>query len=119
MHLRARSSDSDALDWLLSEMQVTLWPRMPPVALTCLKYASEPQLSVSPICAYGPARASSLQTTMGALLLAAFPPPLEPQAASPPAARMMAAVAAALNEIRLRTMVLPSWELHCWIHRLL
>jgi hypothetical protein len=28
---------------------------MPPVALTCLKYASEPKLSVSPICAYGPA----------------------------------------------------------------
>ena len=66
---------------------------MPPVALTCLKYASEPQLSVSPICAYGPARASSLQTTMGELLLAEFPPPLEPQAASPPAARMMAAAA--------------------------
>src|SRR6202021_768929 len=85
----------------------TLWPRMPPVALTCLKYASEPQLSVSPICAYGPARASSLQTTMGALLLAASPPPLVPQAARPPAARMTAAAAAALNGVRLRIMAFP------------
>src|ERR1700721_925971 len=87
---------------------------MPPVALTCLKYASEPQLSVSPICAYGPARASSLQTTMGELLLAEFPPPLVPQAARPPAARMMAAAPAALaglNGVRLRIMVLSSWEL--------
>src|SRR5580692_8145193 len=113
MHLRASSSDSAALDWLFSEMYVTLWPRMPPVALMCLKYASEPQLSVSPICAYGPARASSLQTTMGELALAELPPPLEPQAASPPAARMMAAATAALNEVRLRIMVLSSWELHC------
>src|SRR5580692_296112 len=112
MHLRASSSDSAALDWLFSEMYVTLWPRMPPVALTCLKYACEPQLSVSPICAYGPARASSLQTTMGELALAELPPP-EPQAASPPAARMTAAAAAALNEIRLRIMVLSSWELNC------
>src|SRR5580693_8029164 len=79
---------------------------MPPVALMCLKYASEPQLSVSPICAYGPARASSLQTTMGELLLAEFPPP-EPQAASPPAAKMTAAATAALTGIRLRIMVFP------------
>src|ERR1700691_6083065 len=90
---------------------------MPPVALTCLKYACEPQLSVSPIWAYGPARASSLQTTMGELALAELPPPPEPQAASRRAARMTAAAAAALNGVRLRIMVLSSWELHCLGHR--
>src|ERR1700728_4697172 len=90
---------------------------MPPVALTCLKYASEPQLSVSPICAYGPARASSLQTTMGELPLAEFPPPPELQAASAPAARTTAAAAASLNGVRLRIMVLSSLELAWNGHR--
>src|SRR5215472_14753030 len=82
---------------------------MPPVALTCLKYAAAPQLSVSPICAYGPASARSPQATMGELLLAALPPP-ELQAARVPASRTVAAAAvtvAALvaNGIRLRIMV--------------
>src|ERR1700733_9452544 len=81
---------------------------MPPVALTCLKYAVEPQLSDSPICAYTPESASSLQTTMVLLLLAELPPP-ELQAASRPAARTVAAAAAILNGVRLRIIVLPSW----------
>jgi hypothetical protein len=71
---------------------------MPPVALMCLKYACAPQLSVSPICAYGPASARSPQATMGELLLAELPPP-ELQAASAPSMR---AAAAAANGIRLR-----------------
>jgi hypothetical protein len=45
------------------------------------------------------------------LLAAEFPPPPELQAARPPATRTMAAAAAALNGVRLRIMVLSSWNL--------
>src|SRR5487761_57099 len=79
---------------------------MPPVALTCLKYASEPQLSLSPICAYTPESASSLQTTMVELALAELPPPPPPHAASAPASKALAAAAATLNVVRLRIIVL-------------
>src|SRR5215472_11275861 len=87
---------------------------MPPVALTCLKYAAAPQLSVSPICAYGPASARSPQATMGELLLAALPPP-ELHAARVPASRTVAAAAvtvAALvaNGIRLRIIGQPPYR---------
>src|SRR6185312_16712983 len=88
---------------------------MPPVALTCLKYAVEPQLSLSPICAYTPDSASSLQTTMGVLELAELPPPPPPppplHAASAPASRAAPAAAAILNVTRLRIIVLPFWNL--------
>src|SRR6516165_11888958 len=65
---------------------------MPPWASTYLKYACAPQLSVSPICAYGPASARSPQATMGVLLLAELPPP-ELQAARAPSIRAAAAAA--------------------------
>src|SRR5690242_14630608 len=87
---------------------------MPPVALTCLKYASAPQLSLSPICAYTPERASSLQTTMGVLELAELPPPPPPpplQAASAPARKAAPVAAAILNVTCLRIIVLPFWNL--------
>src|ERR1700740_1319715 len=90
---------------------------MPPVALTCLKNAVEPQLSLSPICAYTPERASSLQTTMGVLELAEGPPPPPPppppplHAASAPARRAAPAAAAILTVTRLRIIVLPFWNL--------
>src|SRR5580698_6552974 len=74
MHLRAISSDSDAEDWLFCTVYLTLCPRMPPVALTWSKYASAPQLSVSPICAYGPDRARSPQATIGDFAPAALAP---------------------------------------------
>src|ERR1700728_2332719 len=81
---------------------------MPPVALTCLKYAWAPQLSVSPIWAYGPASARSPQATMVELLLAAVLP-LELHAAMPPAIRTAAAVAVrAANGDRLRNIGLPT-----------
>src|SRR5215469_9265641 len=77
---------------------------MPPWASTYLKYAWAPQLSVSPICAYGPASARSPQATMGELLLAELPPP-ELQAAMPPTMRTAAAAAvSAANGNRLRVM---------------
>src|SRR5271154_2378430 len=47
---------------------------MPPVASTWSKYASAPQLSVSPICAYGPDRARSPQATIGDFAPAALAP---------------------------------------------
>src|SRR6202012_5891632 len=88
---------------------------MPPVALTCLKNAVEPQLSDSPICAYTPESASSLQTTMGVLELAAVPPPPPPppplHAASAPASKAAPVAAAILNVTRLRIIVLPFWNL--------
>src|ERR1700747_2951493 len=87
---------------------------MPPVALTCLKYAWAPQLSDSPICAYGPARARSPQATMGVLELAELPPPPPPpplHAASAPASKAAPAAAAILNVTRLRIIVLPSRKL--------
>src|SRR3984957_19709002 len=86
---------------------------MPPVALTCLKYAVEPQLSLSPICAYTPESASSLQTTMGVLEAAELPPPPPPplHAASAPATSAAPAAAAILNVTRLRIIVLPFWNL--------
>src|ERR1700757_2567144 len=88
---------------------------MPPVALTCLKNAVEPQLSLSPICASTPESASSLQTTMGVLELAELPPPPPPppplHAASAPASRAAPAAAATLNVTRLRIIVLPFWNL--------
>src|ERR1700723_4665470 len=91
---------------------------MPPVALTCLKYAVEPQLSLSPICAYTPESASSLQATMGVLELAEVPPPPPPppprpplHAAGAPASRAAPAAAAILNVTRLRIIVLPFWNL--------
>src|ERR1700751_1503714 len=78
---------------------------MPPFALTYLKDAWAPQLSVSPICAYGPASARSPQATMGELLLAAELPPPELHAAMPPTMRTPAAAAArAANGIRLRAI---------------
>src|SRR5215469_4834435 len=77
---------------------------MPPWASTYLKYAWAPQLSVSPICAYGPASARSPQATIGELLLAELPPP-ELHAAMPPTMRTAAAAAVrAANGIRLRDM---------------
>src|SRR5262249_19713649 len=87
---------------------------MPPVALTCLKYASVPHSSLSPICAYTPESASSLQTTMGALEFAELPPPPPPpplQAASAPASKAAPVTAAILNVTRLRIIVLPFWNL--------
>src|SRR5579863_9953187 len=79
---------------------------MPPLALTYLKYAWAPQLSVSPICAYGPASARSPQATMGELLLAAELPPPELHAAMPPTIRTAAAAAVrAANGIRLRDII--------------
>src|SRR5580704_19000914 len=76
---------------------------MPPWASTYLKYAWAPQLSVSPICAYGPASARSPQATMGVLLLLAEVPPPELHAAMPPTIRTAAAAAVrAANGISLR-----------------
>src|SRR5271169_2692051 len=91
-------------------MYLTWWPRMPPWASMYLKYASAPQLSDSPIWAYTPESASSPQATMVLLLLAEVPPPPELHAASMPAAMTVAAAAAILNGVRLRIIVLPSWN---------
>src|SRR5580658_1873084 len=98
MHFFASSSDCAAFDWLFSWMYWTWWPRMPPWASMYLKYASAPQLSDSPICAYTPESASSPQATMVVLLLAELPPP-ELHAASMPAARIVAAAAAIRNGV--------------------
>src|SRR6266700_1496646 len=97
MHLRAMSPDWAAFDWLLKTVYFTLWPRIPPVALTCLKNAVAPQLSVSPICAYGPDRARSPQITIGAFAD-------EPELAEPPqpaSASTQAAATAAGPDIHL------------------
>src|SRR6266700_5334819 len=85
---------------------------MPPVALTCLKYAVAPQLSVSPIWAYGPARARSPQAVIGDFAAdPAAPAPdgeLELQAARVPAS----SAAARGKVVRLRSMVLNLLEAH-------
>ncbi len=57
------------------------------MALRWWKCAVAPQLSVSPIWAYGPARARSPQTTMGDFA-AAPPEPPEPEPEEPQAARL-------------------------------
>src|SRR5579871_1886524 len=108
MHFFASSSACAALDWLFCSMYLTWWPRMPPCASMYLKYALAPQLSDSPICAYTPESASSPQATM-VLLLAELPPP-ELHAASMPAARTVEAAAAILKVVRLRIIVLSSWN---------
>ena len=83
---------------------------MPPVALTWWKYAVAPQLSVSPIWAYGPARARSPQTTMGDF--AADAPEPEPDRPELQAVRAAASSRAPVrrNMVRLRSKVLNLLE---------
>src|SRR4051794_15131771 len=61
----AISAAGAGFDWLFPTLYLTWCPRIPPVALTCLKNAVAPQLSVSPICAYTPDSARSPQMTIG------------------------------------------------------
>src|SRR4051794_23399164 len=80
MHFFAISAACAGFDWLFTTLYLTWCPRIPPVALRCLKNAVAPQLSVSPICAYTPDSARSPHTTIGDF--ADWPEDDEPHAAS-------------------------------------
>ena len=70
------------------------------MASTCLKNAVAPQLSVCPICAYGPESARSPQATIGA-----FPEALVPEDELPQPAMAMAAAAATASAARTRLLI--------------